>query len=63
MNNEVSFREFVEFKEEYLKDSDPIYRFGQAFCDRFGIDNLEILNSPTFDVCRGRIEKFIRWVI
>jgi len=61
MNYKISYNEFLEFKNNYLKDSDPLKTFGNAFCDTFKIDNECIRKTTSVTAARIIIDSLVEW--
>lgn len=59
----VCYGEFIEFKNEYLRDPYPFLTFGQAFCTKFNIDDPRISGALSVASARVRIEEAVEWVI
>ena len=58
----ISYTDFLDMKNSYLKDADPLLTFGATFCAHFGILSDRIKRTSSVAEARVAIDAVVDWV-
>lgn len=60
---ELSYQEFLEMKNAYLRDPDPLLPFGRSVARRFWINNDRLINHQgSVTEVRVLLDSLVDWI-